>query len=237
MTLAKRLAAVGDISCDIGGGLEFVSRATTIDSPSYDVNGVTVVAVDILPASLPRDASIHFSGKLLRYVRSIVNDYKGVKGDDVEASNSVKRATIVSEGQLQPGHEWLAKKVEVWRSSQRSRIEDKRPTPDITSGNDGKMGLTVERKKRVLVLGSGMVAGPAVDELAARPDIELIVGECRIQPDLSNAGVVEQALASNSRQEAESLVGAHPNASALLVSINDRTRVSQLVNESDIVIR
>jgi alpha-aminoadipic semialdehyde synthase len=180
---AERLAAIGDISCDIGGGLEFVSRATTIDSPSYDVNGVTVVAVDILPTSLPRDASIHFSGKLLRYVRSIVNDYKGIKGEDVEANNSVKRATIASEGQLRPGHEWLAKNVEAWRSSQRSRIEDKPPTPDIISGNGGEMRRTVERKKRVLVLGSGMVAGPAVDELAARPDVELIVGESRIPPE------------------------------------------------------
>ena len=188
MALAKRLAAVGDISCDIGGGLEFVSRATTIDSPSYDVNGVTIVAVDILPASLPRDASIHFSGKFLPYARSIVNDYKGIKGEDAETSNSVKRATIASEGRLQPGHEWLGEKVEVWRRSQRS--EDKRPTPDISPGNDG-MRRTVERKKRVLVLGSGMVAGPAVDELAARPDVELIVGEYRIPPDLDNVGVIE----------------------------------------------
>jgi len=182
------LAAVGDISCDIGGGLEFVSRATTIDSPSYDVNGVTVVAVDILPASLPRDASIHFSGKLLRYVRSIVKEYKGTKGEDAEA---VTRATIASEGRVQPGREWLAQKVEVWRSSQSSQIEDKRPGPDISSGNDGKIRRKVERKKRVLVLGSGMVAGPAVDELAARPDVELIVGECRIPPVLGNAGVIE----------------------------------------------
>jgi alpha-aminoadipic semialdehyde synthase len=182
------LAAVGDISCDIGGGLEFVSRATTIDSPSYDVNGVTVVAVDILPASLPRDASIHFSGKLLRYVRSIVNDYKGIEREDAEARNSVKRATIASEGQLQPGREWLANKVEVWRNSQRSPIEDKRPTPDISSG---QIRRAVERKKRVLVLGSGMVAGPAVDELAARPDVELIVGEHRIALILGNAGAIE----------------------------------------------
>lgn len=191
MASAKRLAAVGDISCDIGGGLQFVSRPATIDSPSYDVNGVAVVAVDILPASLPRDASIHFSGKLLRYVQSIVDDYKGIKGEYAEASNSVERATIASEGQLRPGHEWLAEKVEVWRSSQRSRIDDKRPTPDIISGNDGRMRRTVERKKRILVLGSGMVAGPAVDELAARPDFELIIGECCILPFLDNAGVIE----------------------------------------------
>jgi len=187
LTLAKRLAAVGDISCDIGGGLEFVSRATTIDSPSYDVNGVTVVAVDILPASLPRDASKHFSGKLLRYLRSIVNDYKGINGEDTEANDSVKRATIASEGQLQPGREWLVEKVEVWRSSQESRKEDEHPTPTISLQNDDRMRRTAEKKKRVLVLGSGMIAGPAVDELAARPDVELIVGECRIPPNLGNA--------------------------------------------------
>jgi len=181
LALAKRLAAVGDISCDIGGGLEFVSRATTIDAPSYDVNGVTVVAVDILPASLPRDASVHFSEKLLRYVRSVVNDYKGIKGEDAEASDSLKRATIASEGRLQPGREWLAEKVEAWRASKGLRAESKHSASDTNSGNDGRTRRVVEKKpkKRVLVLGSGMVAGPAVDELAARPDIELIVGKCR----------------------------------------------------------
>ena len=164
---------MGDISCDIGGGLEFVSRPTTIDSPSYDVNGVTVVAVDILPASLPRDASVHFSDKLLRYVRSVVNDYKGIKGEGAEASDSVKRATIASEGRLQQGREWLAEKVEAWRSSQGLQSENKR---------------VVERKKRVLVLGSGMVAGPAVDELAARADVEVIVGKCRVGFSLVESG-------------------------------------------------
>lgn len=189
LALAKRLAAVGDISCDIGGGLEFVSHATTIDSPSYDVNGVTVVAVDILPASLPRDASIHFSGKLLRYVRSIVNDYKGIKGEDAEASDSLERATIASEGQLRQRHEWLAEKVEVWRSSQGSQTDDKRPASDTHSEIGGGRRI-FERKKRVLVLGSGMVAGPAVDELAARPDVELIVGEYHIRPFIHGAQVM-----------------------------------------------
>ena len=170
LALAKRLAAIGDISCDIGGGLEFVSHATTIDAPSYDVDGVTVVAVDILPASLPRDASVHFSERLLRYVRSVVNDYRGAKDEDVEASNALKRATIASHGRLEKRHEWLGPKVDAWRSSQESRRVD-------TSGIGGLGGYVTKRKKRVLVLGSGMVAGPAVDELAGRPDVELIVGE------------------------------------------------------------
>jgi hypothetical protein len=44
-------------------------------------------------------------------------------------------------------------------------------------------------------------------------------------------------LASNSLQEAERLVSSHPNASALLITIDDRARLSQLVKETDIVIR
>jgi alpha-aminoadipic semialdehyde synthase len=191
--MAKRLAAVGDISCDIGGGLEFVSRATTLDSPSYDVNGVTVVAVDILPASLPRDASIHFSEKLLRYVRSVVNGYKGIKGEDVEAGDALKRATIANEGRLQPGREWLAEKVEAWRTAQAEQTESKRPA----SVNDDRMRLEGAggRKKRVLVLGSGMVAGPAVDELASRSDVELIVGEYHhAQLFLGKVGVMNTGL-------------------------------------------
>ena len=194
MALAKRLAAVGDISCDVGGGLEFVSHATTIDSPSYDVNGVTVVAVDILPASLPRDASVHFSSKLLRYVRSVVNEYRGFKEEDAEAGDALKRATIASEGRIQPGHEWLAEKVEVWRVSQRSRTASKRTPSDTSSENDDRMRRVAERKKRVLVLGSGMVAGPAVDELAARSDVELIVGTCRTWPFLGDARMINIGL-------------------------------------------
>ncbi|KAI9456540.1 Saccharopine dehydrogenase-domain-containing protein [Lactarius psammicola] len=214
LALAKRLAAIGDISCDIGGGLEFVSRATTIDAPSFDVNGVTVVAVDILPASLPRDASVHFSERLLRYVRSVVNDYKGAKDEDVEASNALKGATIASHGRLEKRHEWLAPKVQAWRATQESQRHD---TSDMHSAVGGRGRSVAKRKKRILVFGSGMVAGPAVDELAGRPDVELIV-------------------ASNSPQEAEHLVATHPNARALLVTMDDQTRVSQLVKESDIVI-
>ncbi|KAH8993244.1 Saccharopine dehydrogenase-domain-containing protein [Lactarius hatsudake] len=214
LALAKRLAAIGDISCDIDGGLEFVTRATTIDAPSFDVNGVTVVAVDILPASLPQDASAHFSERLLRYVRSVVNDYKGAKDEDVEASNALKGATIASHGQFEKRHEWLVPKVKAWRATQDIRRHD---TSDIRSVAGGRGGSVAKRKKRVLVLGSGMVAGPAVDELAGRPDIELIV-------------------ASNLLQEAEQLVAVHPNASALFVTMDDQTRVSQLVKESDVVI-
>ncbi|KAI0057988.1 hypothetical protein BV25DRAFT_1919690 [Artomyces pyxidatus] len=205
LALAPRLVAVGDISCDIDGGLEFVTRSTTIDSPSYDVNGVTVVAVDILPASLPRDASEAFAEKVLPYVRAVVKGYTGQdeKSDVVEA---VKRASVASGGKVREGFEWLEEKVAAWRVSQDLAM----------SSEQGKQTLA-PGKNKVLLLGSGMVAGPTVDELAARADVELVV-------------------ASNSLEEAENLIRRHSNAKALLIDMEDRVRVEELVRQADLVV-
>ena len=53
----------------------------------------------------------------------------------------------------------LQEKVDTWRTSTRSR----------------GVGATLH-KPRVLVLGSGMVAGPCVDDLAGPGDLDVVVG-------------------------------------------------------------
>ncbi|KAI0041595.1 hypothetical protein FA95DRAFT_1683107 [Auriscalpium vulgare] len=203
LALAPRLAAVGDISCDIDGALEFVTAPTTLDSPSYNVNGVAVVAVDILPASLPRDASDAFSGKVVRYVRELVRGYSGGK-EEGDTGEALSRASVARGGGVREGLEWLNEKVQAWR------VGDS----PVAGGGEGSAG---SRKRRVLVLGSGMVAGSAVDELAARGDCEVIV-------------------ASNSLPEAEHLVAAHSRASALLLDMSDQARVAELIGQVDVVI-
>mmetsp|Transcript_68140 Transcript_68140/g.106517 ORF Transcript_68140/g.106517 Transcript_68140/m.106517 type:complete len:914 (-) Transcript_68140:26-2767(-) len=76
-----RLRAVADISCDINGSIEFLTRATNTENPFYEWNaeesvesstlgaggaaGVLMSAVDILPSSLPADASKHFGDALM----------------------------------------------------------------------------------------------------------------------------------------------------------------------------
>ncbi|KAA1474028.1 hypothetical protein DENSPDRAFT_780814 [Dentipellis sp. KUC8613] len=207
LPLAKRLAAVGDIACDLHGGLEFVSRATTIDKPSYDVNDVAVVAVDILPASLPRDASEAFAEKVKRYVRGVVKGYRGMRegeGDE-EVGRALERASVARGGRVREGFESLEEKVRVWRDSQAAAVS-----------GEGREVRGVRRKK-VLVLGSGMVAGPAVDELAARSDVDVII-------------------ASNSQHEIDQLVSHHANAKGLVVDLTDRAQVDQLVGQADLVI-
>lgn len=41
----------------------------------------------------------------------------------------------------------------------------------------GTVGQGDLKKKKVLMLGSGMVAGPAIDELVRKGDVHLTVGE------------------------------------------------------------
>ncbi|EFI26592.1 alpha-aminoadipic semialdehyde synthase [Coprinopsis cinerea okayama7 len=96
-----RATNIGDISCDIEGGIEFMERATTISDPCFKVRVPTakfagdrsstgspstttavshkgeiqIMSVDILPASIPLDASKHFSSVLRPYIEAIVEDH------------------------------------------------------------------------------------------------------------------------------------------------------------------
>ena len=160
-----RFISVGDISCDVQGGLEFLTHSTTLCDPFYTsrlenlpshLPGVQMMAVDILPTALPIDASTHFSNVLVPYLESLIDDYKG--SDQGKLKGALDRATVAREGQLLDRHAWLGDKVEAWRASSAGKAQ------------------TTTRKRRVLILGSGMVAGPAVSEIRKRGDIELIVG-------------------------------------------------------------
>jgi alpha-aminoadipic semialdehyde synthase len=116
-----------------------------------------MMAVDILPTALPIDASTHFSSVLLPYLESLIAGYQG--SDQGELKGALARATVAEEGKLIEKHAWLGGKVEAWRRS-----------------NSGKAQTTM-KKRRVLMLGSGMVAGPAVAEICKRSDVELVVGK------------------------------------------------------------
>ena len=156
-----KLVAVQDITCDIEGNLEFMNQHSTIDQPHYLGPGaVTLSAIDILPTELPRDASEHFSERLLPYIRQLAGDSR-----DPTLEESLDRATIVRSGTLTQPHTWLQSKVEAYRASFGSRDLSTRPRPEQRSV-----------KKKVLLLGSGLVAGPAVEVFAARPDVHLIIG-------------------------------------------------------------
>ncbi|KAJ1418760.1 Saccharopine dehydrogenase, NADP binding domain [Sesbania bispinosa] len=80
------LVGVADITCDIGGSLEFVNRTTSIDSPFFrydsitdsyhddmEGDGVICLAVDILPTEFAKEASQYFGNVLSQFVINLAS--------------------------------------------------------------------------------------------------------------------------------------------------------------------
>lgn len=154
------------------GNLEFVDRHTKIDAPHFvGPGGMLMSAIDILPTELgsffvlsqfgtrltcvAADASKYFSSRILPYVRNLISPNPSSQGVD----HSLRRATIVQSGVLSTEHEWLQPRVDAVRAT-KSSSSSTRPT-----------------RKKVLLLGSGLVAGPAVEVFAASSDLQLTIGE------------------------------------------------------------
>ncbi|MBL7081403.1 MAG: hypothetical protein ISS44_02400 [Candidatus Omnitrophica bacterium] len=81
-----RLNFIGDISCDVNGAIELTYKATSPDNSTftydpkkkkflngYKSGGITISAVDNLPAELPKDASTEFSRLIRDYVYQVAS--------------------------------------------------------------------------------------------------------------------------------------------------------------------
>ncbi|WZY86254.1 alpha-aminoadipic semialdehyde synthase-like [Brassica napus] len=109
------LVGICDITCDIGGSVEFVNRATSIDSPFFrfdptnnsyyndmDGDGVLCMAIDILPTEFAKEASQHFGDILSEFVGSLasVTEVSDLPGH-------LKKACISYRGELTPLYEHI----------------------------------------------------------------------------------------------------------------------------------
>ncbi len=117
-----KLMAIGDVSCDIGGSIEFTVKSTEPDNPCFvynprddsvtdgvDGEGMLVMAVDNLPCELPRDATRYFGEALLPYVPEIVHCDYSKPFKELKLSRTIKEAVIVHGGKLAPAYEYLEK--------------------------------------------------------------------------------------------------------------------------------
>ncbi|MGQ9490030.1 MAG: bifunctional lysine ketoglutarate reductase /saccharopine dehydrogenase family protein [Anaerolineae bacterium] len=115
-----RLQVIGDISCDIEGSVEITVKTTDPGQPvfvydpltgnvqdGYEGEGVVVMAVDILPSELPRDASESFSTALLAYIPAIAAADYNVPFEELALPPEIKRAVIAHRGQLTPPYQYL----------------------------------------------------------------------------------------------------------------------------------
>ncbi len=120
-----RLQVIGDISCDIEGGVELTLKTTMPDEPCYvydpltdsvqpgvEGTGPVIMAVDNLPCELPREASTHFSGVLRDMVPDLAAADWAVGFDALKLPGYLKRAVIVHKGELTPDYRYLGTYLE-----------------------------------------------------------------------------------------------------------------------------
>jgi alpha-aminoadipic semialdehyde synthase len=116
-----RLRVIGDISCDVEGGIECTLKATQPDDPVYvylpdedrivsgvEGHGPVVLAVDNLPAELPVESSRDFGDALLPFVEAIARADYDAPLDAVEIPDDIRRAVIVLRGNLTPDFSYLS---------------------------------------------------------------------------------------------------------------------------------
>lgn len=101
-----RICVIGDVTCDILGGIKSTVRPATHANPYYDYNpitekeeaaftserNITVMAVDTCPNALAMDTSRYFGEMLTEHVFLPL-----LKGED---SKVIRGATIIEEGNL-----------------------------------------------------------------------------------------------------------------------------------------
>ncbi len=118
------LQVIGDISCDIHGAIECTERTTTPDQPFFTyhpesgviqddiaADGVAILAVDNLPATLPRDASTGFSEALWPLLAALASSDMSSFASCALPS-ALQRAVILFNGELTPAYRYLAKYLE-----------------------------------------------------------------------------------------------------------------------------
>lgn len=161
------LLCLGDITCDVGGSVEFFVKATTIQNPLYvfDVqketdmdiqhfngDGVIVLGVDHLPAEFPQEASRDFGQGLLPLVEKVVqsNMDEDLAQQEKALGKELFNSVITHKGKLTPNFEYI------------SALRAQRTTS--------------KKKKKVLVIGAGMTSGPCVEFLMQDPknDVTLV---------------------------------------------------------------
>jgi alanine dehydrogenase len=116
-----RLRVIGDITCDIEGSIELTVKATTSLNPVYvfhadtgvpldgwEGRGPVVLAVDKLPAELPREASESFGSALLPFVPLLAQTRFDRSFERLDLPPEFRHALIAHRGALLPKFSYLS---------------------------------------------------------------------------------------------------------------------------------
>ncbi|CAG9315576.1 unnamed protein product [Blepharisma stoltei] len=122
-TLKGRLLGICDISCDFNGGIQICRKFTTPEDPFYlycptddriyrlnqehAQTSILYHSMDFLPSELPRDASEHFSHKILGYVRELAWDNANKPFEEMSLHPEIKHAMETCHGDLTPSFQYI----------------------------------------------------------------------------------------------------------------------------------
>ncbi len=218
-----RLRVIGDISCDIGGSIECTVRSTEPDNPVYLYNpaatseadettdgyagyGPVIMAVDILPSELPRDASAHFGRALAPF---IPGHHRGRLRGPVRA--------VGAAGGNQAGRDPPPRRPDTRLPIPLGVLEVARTSSSRQFGTRRMVHM-----KKILVLGAGMVAGAHVRYLLAQPDFHVTVASRTLSKAQDIVG-------------AQSL-GPHPRGRAVQLNSDDEAAMEALIREADLAV-
>jgi hypothetical protein len=117
---SNRLRIIGDISCDIEGGIACTVKSTDPGDPVYvyDIEndravdgiagkGPVIMAIDILPAEVPHEASCYFSERLRQLIPMLIETDFDRPIENVLIKPMIKRAIITHHGKLTPDYRYL----------------------------------------------------------------------------------------------------------------------------------
>ena len=115
-----RLRVIGDLGCDIEGAVECTLKCTEPSDPIYvydpveetiasgvDGSGPVVLAVDILPAELPREASDEFSSALASFLPGLAKADFDVPFSELALPPELLGAVIAHRGKLTPDYRYI----------------------------------------------------------------------------------------------------------------------------------
>jgi alpha-aminoadipic semialdehyde synthase len=115
-----KLTVIGDLGCDIEGAVECTVKCTEPSDPVYvydphegtvasgvDGTGPVVLAVDILPAELPREASEEFSSALAPFLPILAEADFDVPFDKLDLPPQILGAVIAHRGKLTPDYRYI----------------------------------------------------------------------------------------------------------------------------------
>jgi len=198
----NRPLVIGDISCDYEGSMEMTKKFTSIEDPFYlfDSNsklhnniegeGIVMMTIENLPTELPSEASQYFGNALTPLVKKLATTRDFKDYDPI-----LSRATITEKGKFTPRYQYIN---DLRKKNQQIHVKD------LSS-------------KKILLLGSGMVAEPVVDNLALNNYANLTI-------------------ASISESEARKLSKNNPNITPIKFDINNKSALNNLIKDHDLVI-